>query len=711
MKVYKPYAFAKATPVWKRGKEQERNTSLAVCATIAVGQTTLRVAGASVFTVTVNGNFVYYGPARAAHGFFRVSEIDLSAHLTKTENTVAIRAVGYNILTYSHPKNDAFVCAEIVAGGEVVAATGDNGFGFSYYEMPERVQRVHRYSYQRAFVENYRLSGVAAPKADVCNTAEKTFICHDLPYADGDCSHFTPISAGSVTYDGTPTYYNDENYYTHRAVTEVGREYDGYTRAELEDESQLDMGRMVFSKPAPFCGDGSDIRVDADRFVIAELERDYVGLFSFDLECDGDGELFFAFDEILLDTDRALDEFRLQCSNFIKWSFRKGTYRIVTAEPYTLKFLRIVAKGAGVRVRHLTLHRIEYPMSKITAKYTGGDPKMQAIFDAAAVTFASNATDVFMDCPSRERCAWSGDAFSTSRAEKALTGRADIQRAYLANHFEATWPLDGIPAGLLSGTYPADYYGDPGLTVGALFAVLWHLWEYYEFTHDDDMLAIAKDRLYQALATFQPYENQYGLVVDPPGALFFDWADCNLYTKGVSFLFNMYFYAGKMVLGKLYHDDEMIAQAEKTKQTILDYALDENGFIHDHALMIDGEMVVQPTYTETAQYYAFYYHILTKETHPNEWQRMIDKLGTAKLEHGYFPEMPTAGLYGYLKFRMELLSKAGERDELVDYIQDRCAYMVNRTGTIWEFVDDRASCNHGFTSAIAMYLKRVGLVE
>ena len=71
MTVYKPYAFDKAAPVWQRGKEQERNTSLCVCTTLPAGEATLRVAGASVFTVVVNGRFAYYGPARAScnHGF------------------------------------------------------------------------------------------------------------------------------------------------------------------------------------------------------------------------------------------------------------------------------------------------------------------------------------------------------------------------------------------------------------------------------------------------------------------------------------------------------------------------------------------------------------------------------------------------------------------------------------------------------------------
>ena len=718
MKIYQPYAFQKAVPVWKVGKEEEMNTSLAISAEITAKTAVMHVTGASVFTVTVNGKLAAYGPARAAHTFFRVSEIDLTPHLTDATDIVTVRTVGYNIMTYAFPKNPAFVCCEIVADGAVVAATGSAGFGFRYYDMDERVMRVQRYSYQRAFVENYRLAPDAfsyehpncqKPQTAVCDPAPKTFIQHDLPYCDYDESFPTVIATGTQTYDGTPTYYDEDNYWFHRPVTEVGNELDGYTREELEDESQLDVGRMVFTKPAPISGDAADIAVPADEYRMVEFERDYVGIFSFDMECEGDGELYFIFDEILLDTDRALDEFRLQCSNFIKWKVTAGHYRLTCAEPYTLKFVRIVAKGTAIRIKNLKITRIEYPMSKITGRYIGNDPEMQTIFDAAVVTFASNATDIFMDCPSRERCAWLGDAFSTSRAEKALTGAVHVQRALLANIFEAK-SFPGVPDGLIGDTCPADYYGDPGLTVGAIWSALFHLYEYYEWTHDDDMLAIAKDRLYTAINFFRPYENQYGLIVDPPGALFFDWADCNRYTKGVSFLFNMRYYAGKKILGILYHDEQLNAEADALKATILQYALNEDGFICDHALMIDGEMVVQPTYTETAQYYAFYHHILTRKDNPELYQRMIEKLGTAKIENNYYPEMPAAGLYGYTN-RMEILSQNGEAEELLWYIKDRFRYMVERTGTIWEFVDDRASCNHGFTSAMTMYLKRVGLVE
>ena len=56
--------------------------------------------------------------------------------------------------------------------------------------------------------------------------------------------------------------------------------------------------------------------------------------------------------------------------------------------------------------------------------------------------------------------------------------------------------------------------------------------------------------------------------------------------------------------------------------------------------------------------------------------------------------------------RLELLSRYGQTQQILDESIDYLLYMAERTGTLWENVDTSASCNHGFASHIVHTLYR-----
>lgn len=114
----------------------------------------LTVATAGFYRVFVNGAFVHYGPARCAHGFYRADELDLE--LRPGQNHVAIEVVNYYINSYASLKQPGFIQAELRLGGRVAAATGREGF--IAFRLTERVRKMQRFSFQRAFGESYRLA-------------------------------------------------------------------------------------------------------------------------------------------------------------------------------------------------------------------------------------------------------------------------------------------------------------------------------------------------------------------------------------------------------------------------------------------------------------------------------------------------------------------------------------------------------------------------
>ena len=85
----KKYYFTSAIPVWAEGKEYEKNLWLEFSTIIKKQKNvTLSVTGSSVYNIRINGKFIAFGPARCAHGFYRVDEIDISELLTNDENTL-----------------------------------------------------------------------------------------------------------------------------------------------------------------------------------------------------------------------------------------------------------------------------------------------------------------------------------------------------------------------------------------------------------------------------------------------------------------------------------------------------------------------------------------------------------------------------------------------------------------------------------------------
>ncbi len=67
------------------------------------------------------------------------------------------------------------------------------------------------------------------------------------------------------------------------------------------------------------------------------------------------------------------------------------------------------------------------------ATFAASDQRFNRIFEAARETFRQNATDVFMDCPSRERAGWLCDSFFTARVAADLCGDTSVEKNFLEN--------------------------------------------------------------------------------------------------------------------------------------------------------------------------------------------------------------------------------------------------------------------------------------
>ena len=704
------YTFKAALPVWEKGENKTMNRTVSFCADLPAGKSVKLAAAASTsFVLTVNGAFAAHGPARCAHGFFRVDEYDLTPYLTEQVNRVAIRTVGYNVNSYAYLDQPSFLCAELTSGETILAATGVSGF--TAYRVSERVTKSQRYSFQRPMTECYDLApGAFSFETDPFTTVPAveteivpagTFICRDMPYSDNEVIRpLGVIGRGSVTYSDKPGYYNS------REISAISDIFKGYRPEELDCASHVEIGKIDYAPAAPVDESADVIALPADSYADLDLGRNWSGVYALDLEADGDGILYLTFDEVM--HHGAVNPFRLGVSSIIRIKVKKGTYRLITAEPYVMRYTRLTASGCALTVRGLRLYHIAFPAASINTRFVGDDPVLAKIYDAAVETFRANCVDIYMDCPHRERAGWLCDSFFTSRVEKTLTGASRVERAYLQN-FLLPESFAFLPDGMLPMCYPSDHND-------GVFIPNWAMWygvelgEYLARTGDRSLIDDAKARMYALCGYFKPFENEFGLLEKLQSWVFIEWSKSNELVQEVSFGSNMLYAKMLDTLGHLYDDAALLDKADKLRRTINEMSMTDSGFYCDNANRVDGKLVLSGERTESLQYYAFFCDVATPAQNPWLWDTLVHDFGYDRKEKGLFPEIWPANAFIGNYLRLDLLDRFGESDALRDNIRGYFEYMADKTGTLWENVGDYASCNHGFASHVLYWMDHLGMI-
>ena len=117
--------FEKAIPVWH---DAGLNTNLIFRAEGDFSGGTLRIAAADFYKVYADGEFLGFGPARAAKGYARVDTYAL-----KDCRKLTVEVAGYGCSSLSTALQQSFCCAEVLRDGAVLAATGSKLLGHGHH--------------------------------------------------------------------------------------------------------------------------------------------------------------------------------------------------------------------------------------------------------------------------------------------------------------------------------------------------------------------------------------------------------------------------------------------------------------------------------------------------------------------------------------------------------------------------------------------------
>ena len=711
----KPFSFQQAKPVWPRGRETEKNLSVGFRCTFEApadgGSIRLYLTASSLYRAFLNGTFLAHGPARAGHGWYRVDEIDLTNRLREGTNTLAIEVAGYNANSYYLLDQPSFLQAEIRRDGNALVATAPDTLATI---LAQRIQKVQRYSFQRPFSEFYRLrpasdlwrtAGTLVP-AELAVVKAKQLIPRGLPLPD--YARRQPLR---ICARGTLKTVKPKHLWEDRSLTQIGPQLGGYPKGQLEliasEQLQMVATEKKTASSRPYHPTEA-LPLTAMGFQTLDFGQNLSGFLGTEIICHKAGRLYLTFDEILLRGD--VNFRRMGTVNAVGYDLAQGAYHVESFEPYTLRYLKALALSGQFEIRGVYLRELTYP-GVWEASFSCSDPVLNGIFEAARDTFRQNTLDIYMDCPSRERAGWLCDSFFTARVEKLLTGKSAVERNLFENFLlPETFPH--LPEGMLPMCYPADHKD-------GVFIPNWSLWfviqldEYLARTGDRALVDALEPRLDALLRYFAKLRNQNGLLEKLKGWVFVEWSKANSFVQDVNYPSNMLYAAVLGTMARLYDRPQLKAEAAALRQTICRQSYDGEFFVDNATRSKDGKLTVTRNRTEVCQYFAFYFGIATPQTHPQLWERLRDQFGPQRAKTKAFPEIHPANAFIGNYLRLELLSRYDRPDQALDEMRGFFRHMVARTGTLWENMDERASCNHGFASHVAWALVRdsLGIAE
>ncbi|MCX7819918.1 MAG: hypothetical protein N2652_12050 [Kiritimatiellae bacterium] len=701
----RPAEFRQAEPVWLAGTEREMNVLAgfrAVIVSPSADGATLRATGSTFYRVTVNGEFVGHGPARAGHGWFRVDEWPLDACLRPGTNVVAIEVAGYNINSFAYLDQPSFLQAEIVAGDRVLAATGaeDATRTFTAMRLDARLQRVPRYSYQRGFMEVWRLTpgwdlwrrDPAAPwsPAPLARQPGGRSLPRGVPLPECGVVRPAPIViAGTLVRRPVSRPWKD------RSLTIIGPNFKGFAEPELETCPPVEYQHYADGGSTTVTHAAGSARLSAMEYRVLDFRTNLTGFIGVRLRCQASSRVMLSFDELLPERG-PVNWRRLSCASLVDLRLEPGEYTFETIEPYTLRALQLAAlEGAEVELLDAWLREFATSGTEL-ARVRASDPAVEQVFEAGRQTFRQNAVDIFMDCPSRERAGWLCDSFFTARTAMDLQGNARIERAFLEN-FALPDAFPRLPEGMLPMCYPSDHYNGEFIPNWAMWFVL-QLREYLQRTGDRELVERLRPRVLRLVEYFQRLRNADGLLEKLPSWVFVEWSMANKFVQDVNYPSNMLYAEMLDAIAELYGQPQLAREAAGVREAIRRQSWDGEFFVDNAVRRPDGTLEVTRNRTETCQYYAFYFRVATPATHPQLWDRLVRDFGPQRKGTGRWPEIhPSNQLIGNV-MRFELLSREGLTRRLFEEAVPYHRRMAELTGTLWEFDGPQASCNHGFAS-------------
>ncbi|MBQ8804358.1 MAG: hypothetical protein IJZ53_12035 [Tyzzerella sp.] len=685
--------FKKAKPIWILNKECEMNVHAVFHTEIAEHRDVeLHITGSAFYRVLVNGIFVGFGPARTAKGYAREDILKLDEYLKAEKNEIIIEAVGYYCRSLSTVLAPSYVMAEVQCGEYVIAYSGQDFDGF----LPAcKVQTVERYSLQRHFCEVWdNRNGLSmideAYKAEVAVISQKPVILErKAPYPlYEDINLSQVLKFGSFIYDEDIPH-NDTWYSGGINLEEWG--VFPWEEIAMHPYGWIQCLRQTIAeREVEF-----PITLKAGEFAILDFCRIEAGFLKASMSVLEESDVVIGFSEYY--EGETFTVSNMKAHNVLEYFLPQGESKeLMSFEPYTFRYVMVAVKDGAIKLNAFGVKTFMFDITGLEP-LNCADETLNTIHRAAVRTFAHNAVDLYMDCPSRERAGWLCDSYFTAKAEYALTGDTKVEDAFLENYRLFKNPGD-YPVGVLPDCYPSD------IRAGGTFIPQWTMWyilEVEEYIHKRGHLEQKEEfkaSIYALLEFYRQYENEDGLLECLPSWNFVEWSKANDWTRDVNYPTNFLYARVLECVADLYDDAEYERRSREVQKMAVGQSF--NGqYFHDHAIRDEnGALQLQEDASEACQYYAVLFAGIDIDLPEyKELKHLILKVFRPDRK-GAMPEIMEVNAFIGAYLRLETLLQMKEYELLLEDVKGFFGKMEEYTGTLWEFRDFTGSMDHGFAS-------------
>ena len=397
------------------------------------------------FNLYINGKFVMQGPPPSYPNAYLYMQKDVSEYLRSGENVIAVHTYYQGLINrvwVSGDLRESFWCELLVDGK--IQVSSDESWKCSDHTA---YSACGVFGYDTGFAERYdgRAKEVGFEKID----------------------------------------YNDEAW--QNASVYENADY----KLEKSPIKPLD---VYYVKP-------NDVKKNGNAYFI-DFGREYAGQLYAKAKGNSCDEIVLRYGEELTDENKVRYNLRCNCKYEEKWILSGGDDELNQFDYKAFRYAEMVVPDGAVitDIKMLIRH---YPFEK-KAVYKSINADLDKVLRLCEDTVHFGTQEVFVDCPTREKGQYLGDAFISGRAQAILNGDATLLKKAIVDFCNSAFISQGIMAVSTSSFMQeiADY--------SLLFAplVLW----VYRFDGDKEFLNHVYPYVKGAFEYFCKYENERGLL-------------------------------------------------------------------------------------------------------------------------------------------------------------------------------------------------------
>jgi hypothetical protein len=201
-----------------------------------------------------------------------------------------------------------------------------------------------------------------------------------------------------------------------------------------------------------------------------------------------------------------------------------------TFDPIGARYMRLSVSGGRAVLRRLAVHERLYPRPD-GCSFECNEAVLNRIYEVGLRTVDLNAQDAYLDCPTREQRAWTGDSVVHQQVHLAANPDWGLAR------WHPQLAANPRPDGML----PMAACGDMEAADGAYipdWALHWvrSVHNLFRYTGDRELVASLLPVAEGVLRWFEPFRGPDGLLRDVTGWVLIDWA--SVHTSGASSALN-----------------------------------------------------------------------------------------------------------------------------------------------------------------------------